>query len=179
MLTKSRSSSSSRSEASRSALKVGLLADLNVIDGERIMPQPPCLKYDLPAGSGRLHQQPVGIEATIKSGVVIMEHGEETGEMPGKLLRGAHAVDREHTVIRALHENTTIPVPQPHLYVDDASVVGTPFFVVDFVSSRRGLLLCCRVAGAGLPVASCGAFPRRSGPRSHPFGLRTVFNQPP
>lgn len=76
----------------RGLLKVGLLADINVIDGERIMPQPPCLKYDLPAGSGRLHQQPVGIEATIKSGVVIMEQGEETGEMPGKLLRGPQSV---------------------------------------------------------------------------------------
>jgi N-acyl-D-aspartate/D-glutamate deacylase len=49
---------------------------------------PPVVKYDLPAGSGRLHQQPIGIDATVKSGVVIMRHGEETGEMPGRLLRG-------------------------------------------------------------------------------------------
>ena len=62
------------------------------------------------------------------------------------------------------------------LFVD---FVSRGFFVVDFVSSRRGLLLCCRVAGAGLPVASCGAFPRRTGSRSHSFGLRTVFRQPP
>ena len=55
---------------------------------------------------------------------------------PGKLLRGAHAVDREFTVIQALHNSTTIPVPRPHVFVDDASVVGTPFYVVDFVDGR-------------------------------------------
>jgi len=35
-----------------------------------------------PAGSRRLHQQPIEIEATIKSGMVIMECGEHTGQLP-------------------------------------------------------------------------------------------------
>jgi N-acyl-D-amino-acid deacylase len=72
----------------RGVLAEGMLADLNVIDFDAMeLPQPE-VKYDLPAGSRRLHQQPVGIDATIKSGVVIMKHGEQTGEMPGRLLRG-------------------------------------------------------------------------------------------
>ena len=47
---------------------------------------------------------------------------------PGKLLAGAHAVDREYTVMTALN-STNVPVPRTQLYCDDASVLGSPFFV--------------------------------------------------
>jgi N-acyl-D-amino-acid deacylase len=76
----------------RGVLKEGYLADINIIDFERMSIPAPQVKYDLPAGSRRLHQQPIGIDATIKSGVVIMEHGQPTGEVPGKLLRGPQAL---------------------------------------------------------------------------------------
>ena len=54
---------------------------------------------------------------------------------PGKLLRGAHAVDREFTVMSAL-ATTDVPVPRMLLYVDDAELLGTPFFVSEFVAGR-------------------------------------------
>ena len=55
---------------------------------------------------------------------------------PGKLLRGAHAVDREFQCMTALGEFTKVPVPKMRLFVDDAEVLGTPFFVCDYVTGR-------------------------------------------
>ncbi|WP_218508376.1 phosphotransferase [Variovorax sp. dw_308] len=53
----------------------------------------------------------------------------------GELLPSAHAVDREYRVIAALHD-TDVPVARARGYCDDASVIGTPFYVMDFVDGR-------------------------------------------
>ena len=54
---------------------------------------------------------------------------------PGKLLPSAHAVDREYRVLRALH-GTDVPVARPWLLCEDESVIGTIFYVMDFVQGR-------------------------------------------
>lgn len=54
---------------------------------------------------------------------------------PGKLLPSAHAVDREFRVIHALYP-TGFPVAKPHVLCEDALVIGTPFYVMDFVDGR-------------------------------------------
>lgn len=54
---------------------------------------------------------------------------------PGKLLPSAHAVDREFVITRALH-STGFPVARPRLLCDDEGVIGTPFFVSDYVVGR-------------------------------------------
>lgn len=54
---------------------------------------------------------------------------------PGDLLPSAHAVDREHRVMTALHA-AGFPAPRTRLYCADESVVGTPFFLMDFVGGR-------------------------------------------
>ncbi len=54
---------------------------------------------------------------------------------PGKLLKSAHAVDREFRVISALHA-AGFPVPTPRLLCEDDDVIGTAFFVMDFVDGR-------------------------------------------
>ena len=54
---------------------------------------------------------------------------------PGKLLPSAHAVDREYRVISALHP-TGFPVARPHLLCEDESVIGTAFYVMDYVEGR-------------------------------------------
>ena len=54
---------------------------------------------------------------------------------PGKLLPSAHAVHREFAVTRALH-STGFPVAPPRLLCDDEGVIGTPFFVTDYVEGR-------------------------------------------
>jgi aminoglycoside phosphotransferase (APT) family kinase protein len=53
----------------------------------------------------------------------------------GELLPSAHAVDREHRVMTALRD-TLVPVPLTHGYCADASLIGTPFFVMDCVEGR-------------------------------------------
>jgi N-acyl-D-amino-acid deacylase len=49
----------------------------------------PYVKRDLPAGGRRLLQKASGYVATIKAGTATFEHGEATGELPGRLVRGA------------------------------------------------------------------------------------------
>lgn len=54
---------------------------------------------------------------------------------PGKLLRGAHAVDREYKVLSALYP-TPLPVAKAlHLCSDD-DVIGSMFYVMEFMDGR-------------------------------------------
>ncbi len=54
---------------------------------------------------------------------------------PGKLLPSAHAVDREFRVVQSLCAQN-FPVAEPLVYCDDASIAGTPFYVMGFVHGR-------------------------------------------
>ena len=54
---------------------------------------------------------------------------------PGKLLPSAHAVEREFRVTQALHR-AGFPVARPHLLCEDESVIGTAFYVMDYVEGR-------------------------------------------
>ena len=54
---------------------------------------------------------------------------------PGKLLPKAHQVEREHRVMAALY-GTAVPVPRMHLLCEETEVIGTPFYVMDFVPGR-------------------------------------------
>jgi aminoglycoside phosphotransferase (APT) family kinase protein len=53
----------------------------------------------------------------------------------GALLPSAHAVDREYRVMKAL-AGTGVPVPGVHALCEDARVIGTTFYVMDFVDGR-------------------------------------------
>jgi len=52
-----------------------------------------------------------------------------------KLLPSAHAIDREFTVMRALHP-TGVPVPRMHLLCEDESIIGRAFYVMEFMQGR-------------------------------------------
>lgn len=54
---------------------------------------------------------------------------------PGKLLPSAHAVDREHRIISALHA-IGFPVAKPHGLCTDDGVIGTWFYVMEMVQGR-------------------------------------------
>ena len=54
---------------------------------------------------------------------------------PGPLLPSAHAVDREYKVMKAL-QGSDVPVPKVFTYCEDDSVVGTPFFLMEFLDGR-------------------------------------------
>lgn len=72
----------------RGLLQPGYLADINIIDFDRLRIPPPYVAFDLPAGGRRLVQTAEGYRATLKAGQTIMENGERTGALPGKLMRG-------------------------------------------------------------------------------------------
>jgi N-acyl-D-aspartate/D-glutamate deacylase len=76
----------------RGLLKPGYLADVNIIDYDKLHIPPPYVAFDLPAGGRRLVQTATGYRATFKSGEAIMENGERTGALPGKLMRGPQAL---------------------------------------------------------------------------------------
>ncbi len=54
---------------------------------------------------------------------------------PGKLLPSAHAVDREYRIITALAQ-TDVPVARSHALCLDESIVGTAFYIMDYVEGR-------------------------------------------
>lgn len=79
----------------RGHLAVGMKADLNLIDFERLALQLPDVVYDLPAGGRRMRQRADGYAATIVSGVVTYRDGKPTGALPGRLVRGAQVVQSD------------------------------------------------------------------------------------
>ena len=54
---------------------------------------------------------------------------------PGQLLASAHAVDREFRVLTALH-GSAVPVARPLHLCRDESVIGSMFYVMEFVDGR-------------------------------------------
>jgi aminoglycoside phosphotransferase (APT) family kinase protein len=54
---------------------------------------------------------------------------------PGKLLPSAHAVEREYRVTAAL-QRAGFPVARPYLLCTDDKIIGTAFYVMDFVAGR-------------------------------------------
>jgi aminoglycoside phosphotransferase (APT) family kinase protein len=54
---------------------------------------------------------------------------------PGQLLASAHQVDREFRVMKAL-EGTGVPVPHMRVLCEDAEIIGTAFYVMDYLAGR-------------------------------------------
>ncbi|MEM7278234.1 MAG: phosphotransferase family protein [Pseudomonadota bacterium] len=54
---------------------------------------------------------------------------------PGTLLPSAHAVDREYRILSALHA-AEFPVPSTYCLCEDESVIGTMFYLMEFVDGR-------------------------------------------
>lgn len=56
---------------------------------------------------------------------------------PGKLIsKTAHAIEREYKIIKAVGENTKVPVPKVYCLCTDESVLGTPWYLMEFVEGR-------------------------------------------
>jgi aminoglycoside phosphotransferase (APT) family kinase protein len=54
---------------------------------------------------------------------------------PGVLLASAHQVDREYAAMRALRP-TDVPVPNARILCQDPAIIGTDFYVMDYVPGR-------------------------------------------
>ena len=55
---------------------------------------------------------------------------------PGRLLKSAHAVDREFRVQQAL-AGTAVPVAKMHLLCEDEAIIGSMFYVMEFMPGRN------------------------------------------
>jgi N-acyl-D-amino-acid deacylase len=73
----------------RGRLREGLAADVVVFNLDELALDPAEETKDLPGGSMRLKQVASGIAYTIVNGEVLIEGGEHTGALPGRVLRGA------------------------------------------------------------------------------------------
>jgi N-acyl-D-aspartate/D-glutamate deacylase len=72
----------------RGMLRLGMRADLNVIDLARVSEGQPHMVEDLPwSGGRRLMQQSTGYVATIVNGEIVVSDGELTGRRSGHVLR--------------------------------------------------------------------------------------------
>lgn len=55
---------------------------------------------------------------------------------PGKLLsKTAHKVEREYKIIHSLGQ-TDVPVPKAYCLCEDDAVIGTPFYIMEFLDGR-------------------------------------------
>jgi len=54
---------------------------------------------------------------------------------PGQLLASAHQVDREFKIMKALGQ-TDVPVPRMRWLCEDPAIIGTTFYVMDFLPGR-------------------------------------------
>jgi aminoglycoside phosphotransferase (APT) family kinase protein len=72
---------------------------------------------------------------------------------PGAILPSAHAVEREYMVMRAVG-SAGAPVPVMRLLCEDPAIIGTPFYIMDYVDGR----VLMDVTLAELPVADRAAY---------------------
>lgn len=55
---------------------------------------------------------------------------------PGKLVsKTAHKVEREYRILHAL-QNTDVPVPRVYCLCEDDAVIGSPFYIMEFLDGR-------------------------------------------
>ena len=71
----------------RGLLRPGMAADITVFDPETVGPLPEDTVYDFPVGGWRVRELAQGIKNTIVNGEVLIEDGEHTGALPGRVMR--------------------------------------------------------------------------------------------
>lgn len=65
-----------------------------------------------------------------QSGIYVLRR-----QPPGKLLKSAHAVDREYRVLKAL-AGTDVPAAKVHHLCEDTSVIGSMFYLMEYLEGR-------------------------------------------
>jgi N-acyl-D-amino-acid deacylase len=71
----------------RGLLRPGMAADVTIFDADTVSPMPEDVVHDFPAGGWRVRELANGIHYTIVNGQVLLEDGQHTGALPGKVLR--------------------------------------------------------------------------------------------
>jgi aminoglycoside phosphotransferase (APT) family kinase protein len=52
--------------------------------------------------------------------------------------KSAHQVEREYRIMHALRD-TDVPVPKMFVLCEDINVIGTAFYIMEFLEGRTGL----------------------------------------
>jgi N-acyl-D-aspartate/D-glutamate deacylase len=73
----------------RGLIRPGLAADLTIFDAEAVQPLPEDVVHDFPNNGWRLRERAQGIAYTVVNGQVLMEQGQHSGALPGRVLRNA------------------------------------------------------------------------------------------
>lgn len=108
----------------------------------------PALRFDVTALEGYLARRingfrgPLSIEqfkggqsnptylVTARSGRYVLRR-----KPPGRLLPSAHAIEREFRITQAL-QSIGFPVAPPHVLCEDPGVIGTQFYLMEYVGGR-------------------------------------------
>ncbi|KAI9229513.1 MAG: kinase-like domain-containing protein [Piptocephalis tieghemiana] len=109
----------------------------NDLDLERLLTY---LQPHIPNLTGPLNVSQFSLGQSNPTFLLISATGEKyvvRKKPPGSLLSAtAHAVEREYRVLRALGEHTKVPVPKVYHLCEDPSILGTPFYVMEFLKGR-------------------------------------------
>jgi N-acyl-D-aspartate/D-glutamate deacylase len=73
----------------RGLLRPGMVADITVFDPDTVRTLPEDVVHDFPAGGWRVRELSEGIKCTVVNGEVLIEDGQHTGALPGRVMRNA------------------------------------------------------------------------------------------
>jgi len=73
----------------RGMLRPGLAADIVIFDPATVKAGKETVVHDFPAGGWRIKEEAEGVHYTIVNGQVLLENGEHTGALPGRVLRNS------------------------------------------------------------------------------------------
>ncbi len=73
----------------RGMLRPGLAADIVIFDPATVKAGKETVVTDFPAGGWRIKEEAEGVHYTIVNGQVLLEDGEHTGALPGRVLRNS------------------------------------------------------------------------------------------
>ena len=107
----------------------------------------PLVESDLLSDRFKVHPSPYPSE--LLCSLLIYHSGKKSvlrKKPAGQLLSStAHQVEREYRILNALHKHNAhlgispekrVPVPQPYTLCEDSTVIGTPFYVMEFLDGR-------------------------------------------
>ena len=73
----------------RGMLRPGLAADIVIFDPATVAAGKESVVTDFPGGGWRILEEAIGVHYTIVNGQVLLEDGEHTGALPGRVLRNS------------------------------------------------------------------------------------------
>ena len=74
----------------RGLLRPGMAADIVVFNPDTVAPGPESIVHDFPANGWRVKEPATGVKSTIVNGQVLLDNGEHTGALPGKVMRNTY-----------------------------------------------------------------------------------------